>query len=313
MNSVLQINSQFPFFFPTVFFLFGACVGSFLNVCIFRIPAGKSIVRPPSHCACGKPIAWHDNIPILGWILLRGRARCCGRRISFRYPLVETLTAAVFCAAWVCLPPVQALVGMVFLSILIFCSFVDIDTMMLPDFATIGGAALGLAISAVLPDVHSARIEGAPFLASAVASCVASVCGIAVGSGILYWLRLAGEVAFGREAMGEGDVILVGMIGAFCGWQGAVFAIFAGSLIGALVMLPVLSFRALWEKSKNSGKKSGKAEPKGSPESGGEACEAGCGEIPYGPWLALGGGLYYLFFSRAVDEYFAAVANMLFG
>ena len=127
MNSVLQINSQFPFFFPTVFFLFGACVGSFLNVCIFRIPAGKSIVRPPSHCACGKPIAWHDNIPILGWILLRGRARCCGRRISFRYPLVETLTAAVFCAAWVCLPPVQALVGMVFLSILIFCSFVDID------------------------------------------------------------------------------------------------------------------------------------------------------------------------------------------
>ena len=185
--------------------------------------------------------------------------------------------------------------------------------MMLPDFATIGGAALGLAISAVLPDVHSARIEGVPFLASAVASCVASVCGIAVGSGILYWLRLAGEVAFGREAMGEGDVILVGMIGAFCGWQGAVFAIFAGSLIGALVMLPVLAFRALWEKSKNSGKKSGKAEPKGTPESGGEACEAGCGEIPYGPWLALGGGLYYLFFSRAVDEYFAAVANMLFG
>ena len=113
--------------------------------------------------------------------------------------------------------------------------------------------------------------------------------------------------------MGEGDVILVGMIGAFCGWQGAVFAIFAGSLIGALVMLPVLAFRALWEKSKNSGEKSGKAEPKGTPESGGEACEAGCGEIPYGPWLALGGGLYYLFFSRAVDEYFAAVANMLFG
>ena len=100
------------------------------------------------------------------------------------------------------------------------------------------------------------------------------------------------------------------MIGAFCGWQGAVFAIFAGSLIGAIVMLPLFAFRAIWEKSKDAGKKSGKADSKDSPENGGEA---GCGEIPYGPWLALGGGLYYLFFSRGVDEYFAAVANMLFG
>ena len=305
MATLEQINSAFPAFFPAAFFAFGACVGSFLNVCILRIPAGRSIVRPGSRCACGKPIAWFDNIPILGWILLRGRARCCGRKISPRYPLVEFLTAAVFCAMWILLPPASAGVGMLFASILIFCTFVDIDTMSLPDFATVGGALLGVAASALFPDIHGARIEGAPFFASSVASLVSSVCGLAVGSGILYWMRLCGEIAFGREAMGEGDVILVGMIGAFCGWQGALFAVFGGALIGAAVMVPLVALRAAFSKGKKSGKK-----PRNSPSE--DASDSTPDAIPYGPWLAIGGLAYYMFFSNPVDAYFGGVAGLLF-
>lgn len=305
MASLEQINSAFPGLFAAAFFMFGACVGSFLNVCILRIPAGKSIVRPGSRCACGKPIAWFDNIPIFGWIMLRGRARCCGRRISPRYPLVEFLTAAVFCAMWVMLPPVCAGVGMMFASILIFCSFVDIDTMALPDFATVGGALLGVAVSAAFPDIHGARIEGAPFFASSVASAVSSVCGLAVGSGILYWMRLGGEIAFGREAMGEGDVVLVGMIGAFCGWQGALFAVFGGSLAGAAAMIPMMALRAAFLGGKKSGRRPRAASAE---DGGGFAADA----IPYGPWLALGGLAYYMFFSGPVDAYFGGVADLLF-
>lgn len=305
MATLEQINSAFPAFFPAAFFMFGACVGSFLNVCILRIPAGRSIVRPGSRCACGKPIAWFDNIPILGWILLRGRARCCGRKISPRYPLVEFLTAAVFCAMWILLPPASAGVGMLFASILIFCTFVDIDTMSLPDFATVGGALLGVAASVLFPDIHGARIEGAPFFASSVASLVSSVCGLAVGSGILYWMRLGGEIAFGREAMGEGDVILVGMIGAFCGWQGALFAVFGGSLIGAAVMVPLVALRAAFSKGNKSGKK-----PRNSPSE--DASDSAPDAIPYGPWLAIGGLAYYMFFSNPVNAYFGGVAGLLF-
>ena len=306
MTSLEQLNFQFPFLFPTIFFMFGACIGSFLNVCIFRIPAGKSIVNPPSHCACGKPIAWYDNIPILAWFFLHGRARCCGRKISFRYPLVEFLTAAIFCGMWILLPPTLAGIGMAFASILVFCTFVDIDTMTLPDFATFGGAILGVVISAAFPDLHQARIEGAPFFASSVASVVSAVCGVAVGSGMLYWLRLAAEVAFRREAMGEGDVILVGMIGAFCGWQGALFAIFAGSLMGAIIMLPMLLLRPLFSrKNKTDIKKSGDKKCASDEEFAPDA-------IPYGPWLALGGLVYYMFCAPEVNAYFNGVGELLF-
>lgn len=316
MSPLAEINQVFPCFFPIVVFLFGACVGSFLNVCIYRIPAGKSIVSPPSHCACGKPIAWYDNIPILGWFLLRGRARCCGRRISFRYPLVEILTAAIFCRMFAAHEPAVAFAGMLFAALMIFCAFVDIDTMTLPDFATVGGTAAGVALSVLIPQLHSAEIEGAPFFASAVASATSAVCGIAVGSGLLYWVRLGGEVVFRREAMGEGDVILIGAIGAFCGWQGALFAIFAGSLIGAVVMLPLCAIKILFSR-KSELRKSGK-DKNGDGNEEGDGDEGGGEEfapdaIPYGPWLALGGLLYYMFLSDWVCAYFDAVGKLLFG
>jgi leader peptidase (prepilin peptidase)/N-methyltransferase len=89
-----QFNAAFPWFFPAAVAVFGACVGSFLNVVILRVPREESVVSPGSHCGCGAPIRWHDNIPVLSWLLLRGRARCCGRPFSFRYAFVELLTAA---------------------------------------------------------------------------------------------------------------------------------------------------------------------------------------------------------------------------
>src|SRR6186713_953103 len=106
-----SISTEFPWFFPGVMFVFGACIGSFLNVVIYRLPAEQSIVKPGSRCACGTAIAWHDNVPILSWFILRGRARCCGRAYSFRYPFVELLTASVFLACWLFFPPAKAFCG----------------------------------------------------------------------------------------------------------------------------------------------------------------------------------------------------------
>ena len=300
--NLAETNEAFPLIFQIFFFCFGACVGSFLNVCIFRIPAGKSIVSPPSHCACGKPIAWYDNIPILAWFFLRGRARCCGSRISFRYPLVETLTALVFLGMWCLLPPVPALAGMFFASLMIFCAFVDIDTMTLPDFATVGGTLLGFLISLLLPGFHGIEVEGAPYFVSMISSAVTSAVGIAVGSGIVYWIRLLGECVFGREAMGEGDVILAGCIGAFCGWQGAVFAVFGGSVIGAFLLLPILAAAKLFGK-----KRSRKNKKISDGEDFGDSAV-----VPFGPWLALGAILYYMFLSDFVDAYFANFALAIF-
>src|SRR4051794_27374240 len=106
-----QFSAAFPWFFPVAAALLGACVGSFLNVVIYRLPKGESIVHPGSHCGCGAAIAWHDNIPVLSWLFLRGGARCCGRAFSFRYPFVELLTAALFVVCWLRFPPAVAACG----------------------------------------------------------------------------------------------------------------------------------------------------------------------------------------------------------
>ena len=120
MYDYAEINAIAPWFFPIVVFVLGSCIGSFLNVVIYRVPAGQSIVTPSSHCGCGLPIAWYDNIPILSWFILQGRTRCCGQSYSFRYAIVELLTALLFLACWFAFPPAKALVGMLFISILIW-------------------------------------------------------------------------------------------------------------------------------------------------------------------------------------------------
>ena len=197
---ISETIAQFPIIMDIFFFCIGACVGSFLNVCILRLPKGESIVSPPSHCACGKNIKWYDNLPIISWFVLRGRARCCKTRISFRYPFVEALTALTFLAMWQMLPIHQAICGMVFAFIMIFCTFVDIDTMTLPDFATVGGAIVGFVLSIAMPQLQNAYMQDMPHAVSIIVSAIKSIIGIAVGSGVLYWLRLLGECVFKKEA-----------------------------------------------------------------------------------------------------------------
>jgi leader peptidase (prepilin peptidase)/N-methyltransferase len=198
-------------------FIAGACVGSFLNVLIHRLPREESIVRPGSHCpACGRPIRPWENIPLASYILLGGRCRGCGGRISLRYPSVEALTAAGFVLlAWADGPGMLLLRDAAFFSLLVPIAFIDIDHRIIPDELSLGGLAAGLLFS-LLPG----------------GDWMGSVLGGIVGGGILFGTAFAYEKITGREGMGGGDIKLIAMIGAFLGWKGALLTIFCGSLLG---------------------------------------------------------------------------------
>ena len=293
---------HFPWFFPAAAALFGAMVGSFLNVCIYRIPAEQSIVTPGSHCACGKPIAWYDNIPVLSWFILRGKARCCGRSYSFRYAFVELLTAGLFLACWLWFPPAKAACGMVFVSVLIAATFIDLDHMIIPDVFTIGAGIFGVLLSFLIPALHGQH--GEIFIVDSLRSGTAGLQGLLIGSGVVLWIALLAEMALKKEAMGFGDVKFVGMIGAFCGWQGAVFSVFGGAVVGTVWFVLAL----LWQKV--SGQASAAAPPSETPE--GEPAPLGFGmHVPFGPMLAIAGLLYFLFFHRWVAAYFSTLSELL--
>lgn len=242
---VAEISTLLPWFLPTAAFIFGAMIGSFLNVVIYRVPANKSIVYPGSHCACGAPIAWYDNIPILSWFILRGRARCCGRAYSFRYPFIELLTGLLFLWCWLRFAPeapAKALCGMAFISVLICATFIDLDHMIIPDVFTIWFGLVGLALSAVVPALHG-QITG-NFTNDLVHSLTISAKGLFIGSALVLWIAFLAEHILRKEAMGFGDVKFVGMIGAFCGWQGAVCSIFGGAVVGTIWFVLAL----VWQK-----------------------------------------------------------------
>jgi leader peptidase (prepilin peptidase) / N-methyltransferase len=295
MDAILLLNAEFPWFFAFFAFAFGAIVGSFLNVCIYRIPAEKSVVTPGSHCACGQPIAWRDNIPIFSWLLLRGRARCCGQPFSFRYPAIEALTGLLFMVCWLRFEPLVALCGMAFAATLVCATFIDLDHMIIPDRFTIGAAVVGVGLSLAVPALHG--FEGDLFLADSLRSGVMSVIGLLVGSGTVLWIALLAEVVLRKEAMGFGDVKFLGAIGAFTGWEGALFAIFGGAIIGSLGFAGYLLYKNL--------------RPRRDPAD--QESEGLIGRAtPFGPMLAAGGLLYFLALSGAVDAYFAEAANVLF-
>jgi leader peptidase (prepilin peptidase)/N-methyltransferase len=302
MVDYAQFNAAFPWFGPLAAAVFGAIVGSFLNVCIYRIPAGKSIVRPGSTCACGQPIRAYDNIPVLSWFILRGKARCCGRPYSFRYPFVELLTAGLFLACWMLFPPAKAVCGMVFVSVLIAATFIDLDHMIIPDVFSIGAGVVGVLLSMLVPALHGQH-EGI-FLVDSLRSTVASVQGLLVGSGLVLWIALLAEMILKKEAMGFGDVKFVGMIGAFCGWKGAFFAVFGGAVVGTVWFACAL----LWQKA--SGRKP--EVPAAGEVPGSEVAPLGFGmQVPFGPMLAIAGLLYFLSFHQLVAAYFVAVSELL--
>jgi leader peptidase (prepilin peptidase) / N-methyltransferase len=223
---------EFPWFFTLSAGLFGAIVGSFLNVCIYRIPKEQSVVSPGSHCACGKPVAWFDNVPVLSWLILRGRARCCGRPFSFRYPFVELLTAAMFALCWHLFPAGKAVASMVLVAVVICAIFIDRDHMIIPDVFTIWAGVAGVLLSVALPSLHAQSHE--IYLIAGLRSGLASVLGLMVGSSLVLWIALVAEAILKKDAMGFGDVKFLGALGAFVGWKGAVFAMFAGAMLGSL-------------------------------------------------------------------------------
>ncbi len=295
LDSLQTIQREAPWIFTLVAGIFGATVGSFLNVCIYRVPAGLSVISPPSRCACGAPIPWYRNIPVLAWIFLRGRAPCCGKPFSIRYPLIEGLTGALFALCWHYLPWQTAVPGALFLSLLVVLAFIDLDTMLLPDSLNVSLALLGLLCSAAFPSLHQESAHTP--LANSLLALLSGGIGMLLGAGLIYWLRLLASLAMGREAMGEGDVILLGGIGAFCGWQGALFALFGGAVLGTLVLVPLLIAQRLLRPKNNAGEKARQASLASC--EGDEFAEEWAAEgfglaVPFGPWLALGGAVWFL-------------------
>jgi leader peptidase (prepilin peptidase)/N-methyltransferase len=304
------INEDFPWFFAVLAGIFGAMTGSFLNVCIYRIPAGRSIVFPGSTCACGRPIPFYHNIPILSWLILRGKASCCGAPFSVRYPAIELLTALLFFWAWTIYPPVVALAGMLFIAFLICATFIDLDHMIIPDRFSIGGMVLGVLLSFSIPALH--QVEGLPVVAH-IQSGVTAIVGALVGAGLVYWIAVLGEIVFRKPAMGEGDVKFVGFIGAFCGWQGALFAMFGGALIGSAVLLPCLLLARIFGGRGDAARI--EIQPDGDSEDMGEGQEDPVqfgAQVPFGPMLAVAGLIYFLGFHVYVDAYFAEFSSYFF-
>ena len=299
LSPYAALAAELPWFYPTAAAIFGAIVGSFLNVVVYRLPLEQSIIRPGSHCACGAPIRWFDNLPVLSWFILRGRARCCGRPYSFRYPFVELLTAALFLTCALHFPPAKALVGMLFVAILVCATFIDLDHMIIPDVFTIGAGVLGVFISLFVPALHGATAD-LPLLAG-LRSGLTSLIGLLIGSGLVLWIALVAEAVLRKEAMGFGDVKFVGMVGAFCGWQGAIFSIFGGAIVGTFWF--ALAF--LWQKI--AGRPVPVAPPAGTPD--GHPAALGFGvQVPFGPMLAIAAALYFLGADRWFDPYLVGFA-----
>ena len=203
----------------------GLAVGSFLNVCIYRLPRRESLMWPASHCtSCNRSLAWFENVPVIGWLALGGRCRTCGARISGQYPLVEALTAGVFVAAYFLYgwTPLLA-VRLLFACAMIVLFLIDFHHQILPNVITLPGIVLGLVASLWLPP-----------------GWFSSVIGILAGGGVLFAISEVYYRTRGHEGLGMGDVKMLAMIGAFLGWPlmllTLVFASFSGSLVGVAMI-----------------------------------------------------------------------------
>jgi leader peptidase (prepilin peptidase)/N-methyltransferase len=215
-------------FFTAAAFLLGAVVGSFLNVLIHRLPRNESIVFPPSRCPkCGAPVRARHNVPILGYLLLRGRCFDCRTSISARYPLVELLMGVLSAGLWLRFGPSAAfLVSFVFTAGLVAVTFIDFDHRIIPDCLSLGGVVAGLVASFVTPLGWKASLLGA-----------------GLGGGSLLAVALGYERLTGREGMGMGDVKLLAAIGAFLGAQAVLFTILVSSLAGSIVGIAAMLAR----------------------------------------------------------------------
>ena len=256
-----------PFNIQMIFaFVFGLTVGSFLNVCIYRIPLKKSIATPPSSCtACGEKIKFYDNIPVLSYLILRGRCRNCGMHFSILYPTIELATGLISMALLTrfnlinhLLP--QYFIFFSFISALICISFIDLEHQIIPDVISIPGIIIGFILSFFFNHV----------------TWINSLIGILLGGGVLYLVAVVFKVLMKKEGMGGGDVKLLAMIGAWLGWKAVPFVVLASSLTGSILGIIALLMSGKGLRTR----------------------------IPFGPFLAFGAILYVFFGNELIDWYF---------
>ena len=222
-----------------VLFIIGLVAGSFFNLCIHRLPRSESIVFPASHCpSCGHRLNPIDLIPVLGYLVLAGKCRYCHAPISFRYPLVELLTGGLFVLVALHWPPMTMLLQfsfyIIFVGLLIILFFMDLEHQVISDFLCIIGIVSGLAYHLIKSfQYHGSGLN--PFLSA--------LYGMMLGWGILFLISRLGKLVFKKEAMGEGDLYLAAMIGAYLGWQGILLSIFLAYLVAAIVVVVMLIFK----------------------------------------------------------------------
>ena len=266
--------------FVILVFMFGMCIGSFLNVCIYRLPSSTSIINPSrSFCPqCNSAIQFYDNIPVLSYLWLKGRCRNCKASISIRYPLVELMTGILAIGLWFKFGlSLESLVYFVFISSLLVITFIDLDHQIIPDIITLPGIPIFFLASfidrqniwyfKILPDK---LIEFFAFLPLPTMT-YNSVLGVLAGGGSLYLVIWTYYLIRKEEGMGGGDIKLLAMIGALLGWEGVIFTIFVASLTGTLVGMIVML-----QKRKNLKL-----------------------AIPFGPFLSIG-AMSYVFFGKKV-------------
>jgi leader peptidase (prepilin peptidase) / N-methyltransferase len=247
----------------------GLIVGSYLNVVIYRLPLGISTVLPRSRCPeCGAAIRMRDNIPVVSFLLLRGRCRACGARISWRYPLIEGMTALLFLGCFLRFGvSFEALAGALFCALMVALALIDLDHMILPDVLTWPAIAAGILLQ---PLLSWARLGPGPWRALA-----GGALGAAVGAGILLAVWAGWYLLRREEGMGLGDVKMLAAIGAFLGWQGVLVSLFFAALSGAAVGLGLMAWRGGDLKSK----------------------------LPFGTFLALAGLIALFAGERIVEAY----------
>lgn len=255
-----------------ILFIFGSVVGSFLNVLIYRMPRNEKIGLSRSRCTrCKSTIAWFDNIPFFSYIFLRGKCRKCKEVISFKYFIVEFITAFMLCLLWWKFSdPVLVAVYFVFISILIAASFIDLEFFIIPDELDLGGLIIGLISCAIFPQLMNENIWYKGLLKSFL--------GALIGGGTLYIIAVTATAILKKEAMGMGDVKLLAMIGSIIGWKWALFTIFTGSLFGTVGGL----FLILLNKTDIKGK------------------------IPFGPYLAMG-AVVSLFWAKDIMNWYGGL------
>ncbi len=202
-------------------FIFGAVFGSFLNVCIYRIPLKMSVVSPASRCpTCGRAIHFYNNVPIVSYVVLRGRCASCGTPISFVYPFVEALTGLFALSLFAKFGlSAELVVYFAFISALIVITFIDLKHQIIPDVISVPGIIIGFALSFFVPSMKA----------------LDSLIGIILGAGALFAVAEAYYRFAGKEGMGGGDIKLLGMIGAFLGWKGVIVTLLIGSFSGAVI------------------------------------------------------------------------------